>query len=145
MIKYTFYTDGACSGNGRAGSRGGWAWVIATSSRDIDIPHVYNTTPVEGTTNNTMELTAVVEALRYVESRHYDEEVHVEIKTDSQLVIGWLSLNWRRNQSHLTALLTEADRLLCKYIVTFTKVKGHSGDPFNELADRLAVRGCALN
>lgn len=139
-MDFVFYTDGACSANGQEGSSGGWAWHISESTLGCAVK-LSNSNPVgiPNTTNNVMELMAVVEALKRVDFLFPKESKKVEIRTDSQLVIGWLELGWKRNQAHLLPLLNEADALLLKHDVTFTKVKGHSGDANNTIVDRLAV------
>jgi ribonuclease HI len=120
-------TDGACSGNP---GPGGWAVVFSQGGTVLD--------ELRGgalaTTNNRMELTAVREALRQAPA-----DVAVEVVTDSQNVIGWLSKGWKRNDPEIVAICREIDPLLAARKVTFRWVKGHNGDPLNERVDRLAV------
>lgn len=147
MKQITFYTDGACSGNP---GEGGWAYVeVIPCSSGI------KTSVVSGnkkeTTNNEMELTAAYMAL----VKAYKEKAkQVTIYCDSAYVVnaitkGWL-LNWNENgwktkegkdvknkhiwQKMFTLLYKK------KLNVTMIKVKGHKGDPLNELADRSAVK-----
>ncbi len=129
------YTDGACLGNP---GPGGWAWVTS------DGPHASGAEP--RTTNQRMELTA---AWRAVEA-HPDRPVTVV--SDSTYVVncfrngwwkGWLERGWRNSKKQpvanrdlwepFVALVTGRDD------VTFEWVKGHSGDPMNDAADRLAT------
>lgn len=131
------YTDGACSGNP---GPGGWAWVVP------DGPHRAG---AEGhTTNQRMEIRAVLEALTDL-----DGPLHVH--SDSTYVVncfkdrwyeGWLGRDWRNSQRKPVAnrdlwepLLDVALPRMEDGALRFSWVKGHSGDPMNDLADRLAV------
>jgi len=130
------YTDGACSGNP---GPGGWAWAVSPSGEPRGVGGEARTT------NQRMELRAVLEALRAVEG-------DVEIRSDSAYVVncfrdgwwkGWLARGWRNSSGQPVA-----NRDLWEPLVTlvrergnviFTKVKGHSSDPLNNLVDELAV------
>ncbi len=130
------HTDGACRGNP---GPGGWAWAA-------DHEH-FASGPAATTTNQRMELLAVIEALRT------NDEGDVEIVSDSTYVVncfrdkwhaGWLRRGWKNSQGQpvanrdlwedLFALTFDGDR-----DVTFTWVKGHSGDPMNDFVDELAT------
>ncbi|HET9050898.1 MAG TPA: RNase H family protein, partial [Candidatus Dormibacteraeota bacterium] len=94
------------------------------------------------TTNNRMELTAVREALRAVRARTGDDPAWgVVVRTDSQGVINWLTRRWKRNKN--LDLLAEIDPLVDSR-VSFAWVRGHSGDPWNERVDALAVEASRL-
>ncbi len=136
------FTDGACKGNP---GPGGWAWLLR---------HVPTGTTKTGsggeplTTNNRMELLAVINGLKALRRR-----ARVEVVTDSTYVAkgcsewlpAWKKQGWRRRQGgrwkpiRNAELWKELDRLLSKHDVTFTLVRGHSGHPENELCDQLAV------
>ena len=134
----TIYTDGACSGNP---GPGGWAAILMFG------PHERVITGAEAeTTNNRMELQAVIGALQVLK-----EPCRVSLHTDSSYVAnaineGWLT-NWIRkgwktagkkpvkNRELWQALLP----LLEKHDVEFIKVKGHADDELNNRVDRLAV------
>jgi ribonuclease HI len=130
------FTDGACLGNP---GPGGWAWAVNTEQ--------FASGAEESTTNQRMELTAVLEALSRVKGP-------VEIVSDSTYVVncfkdswwaGWRSRGWKNarrepvaNQDLWRPLIAEViDVRACG--VTFRWVKGHAGDPMNELVDELAV------
>jgi len=136
------FTDGACSGNP---GPGGWAYILKHPASG----KVVEASGGEGqTTNNRMELQAVIEGLEALKRR-----TAVEIITDSEYVAkgclewlpGWKRNNWRRregkqfkplkNEEHWRKL----DELLTKHDVRFTVVRGHSGHPENERCDELAV------
>ncbi len=120
------YTDGACSGNP---GPGGWAAVLldlSGHSREIS-----GNKP--DTTNNEMEMTAVLKALEALK-----EPCKVTIFTDSKLVIGWLQDGWKCKKSHIIRLRNEIRRAMEGHIVHFEKVAGHSGNSYNDLVDALA-------
>ena len=138
MKKVSIYTDGACSGNP---GKGGWGAVL-----------VYNGTEKEmsgfeaETTNNRMELTAVIRALAALR-----EPCLVTLTTDSKYVCdavtkgwvyGWRKKGWIKSDKKPALNVDLWERLLplLKYHeVEFVWVKGHAGHPENERCDRLAV------
>lgn len=130
------YTDGACRGNP---GRGGWAWAVPGGP--------YASGAAARTTNQRMEVTAVREALAAVEG-------HLEIVSDSTYVVrcfhdcwwqGWQRRGWRNARGHDVANQDLWRPLVAEVAergpggVAFRWVKGHSGDPMNELVDRLAT------
>ena len=125
MIK--IYTDGACSVNPGIG---GWgAIIIFESGEEKEI----SGSELE-TTNNRMEITAVIESL---EIKELNIEDKVKIYSDSTYVINTITKNWKRNTNN--DLWDKLDNLLEKRIVEWEWVKGHSGNKYNEIADKLAV------
>lgn len=127
MAKITIYTDGACSGNP---GPGGWAAILICGPHRKEI----SDGQYVATTSNEMELRAVYEGLKALNSSAHD----VTIYTDSQNVIVWLSLGWKRKAAHLHVMLTMCDELMVRHNVSFEKVAGHSGDRENERVDALA-------
>jgi ribonuclease HI len=126
---FTVYTDGSCMNNGDKNNRGGWGYVLISSA----IPgHSMSSGKATNTTNNRMEITAVLEALKRCPNNSL-----VKVITDSQYVIGTMTKNWKRNKNtDLWSLLDkEVQRMKC---VDFEWVKGHNGNEYNELADNLA-------
>lgn len=138
MKKVEIYTDGACSGNP---GKGGWGAVLVYNGTEKEISGAEN-----NTTNNRMELTAVIEALRALKV-----PCEVTVTTDSKYVCdainqgwvySWKKNGWKRgknkpalNPDLWQTLLDELD----KHKVEFIWVKGHNGHPYNERCDALAV------
>ena len=140
-LPVTIYTDGACKGNP---GPGGWGALLRAGDREKEL---YG--GEHATTNNRMELTAVIRALESL-----TRDCDVELFTDSQYVkLGietWVR-NWKRN-GWKTAdrkpvknadLWRELDALNARHRVRWHWVRGHSADPGNERADALANRGVA--
>jgi ribonuclease HI len=137
----TIYTDGACKGNP---GPGGWgAWLSAGGHEKELFGGEANTT------NNRMELTAVIEALASLK-----RSCEVAIYTDSQYVrhgitdwiSGWKQRGWKtadRKPVKNIDLWQRLDALRGLHRVDWHWVKGHAGDPGNEKADELANRGCS--
>lgn len=145
---YTVVTDGACSGNGTEGARGGWAAIItAPDGRETVL-----TGGEFATTNNRMELTAALEGLREVPAGSV-----VDLVTDSTYVAnailkdwlgGWRRRGWRTaskqpvaNRDLWERMIVELDR---HERVRPVLVKGHAGHDANERADRLAQEAAAM-
>ena len=119
----TIYTDGACLGNP---GPGGWgAVIIGDGPRRV----LHGNDP--DTTNNRMEIKAVVQALQNIPLRS-----DVTIYSDSSYVINTMTKNWKRKKNNdMWDLL---DKEVSIRNVGWEWVKGHAGDPLNEEADRLA-------
>lgn len=141
----TLFSDGACKGNP---GPGGWAFIL----RHEPSGKVLESSGAERcTTNNRMELRAVIEGLRALK-----RPTRVHIVTDSAYVKNgleswmpnWKRNGWRRRTSGGWApvknaeLWQELDRLLQIHDTSFEHVRGHSGHPENERCDRLAVQAC---
>lgn len=139
MKKVNIYTDGACSGNP---GPGGWAAVLIYKGREKQISGFK-----PETTNNRMELTAVLKALRALK-----EPCLVTVHTDSAYIQkafeqGWIN-RWEQNGWKTTAKKPVENQDLWKDIlaaageheVSFIKVKGHSDDKYNNLCDSLAKK-----
>lgn len=138
------YTDGACQGNP---GPGGWGWAVAPDGE----PNGSGGDPA--TTNQRMEIYAVLDALRTYD-RVADEHggpIPIEIVSDSTYVVNCFRdrwwMNWERNgwKNSKRQPVANADlwkpliELVKRGNVSFTWVKGHSGDRMNDLVDALAV------
>ncbi len=136
------FTDGACSGNP---GPGGWAFIL----RHIPTGKELERSGGEReTTNNRMELQAVVEGLSALK-----RSTSVRIVSDSAYVLNglsswiksWKANGWRRKVNGRWAevknldLWQKLDELVANHNVEFSKIKGHSGHPENERCDELAV------
>ena len=134
----TIYTDGACSGNP---GPGGWGAILVYKGIEREMSG-----GDASTTNNRMELTAVIEALEALK-----EPCEVELCSDSRYVLdaltkGW-AVSWRANgwkkADKKPALNSELwDRLLTlteRHKMSYVWVKGHEGHPYNERCDAMAV------
>lgn len=127
----TIYTDGACKGNPGIG---GWSAILIYGKHSKEL---YGATPT--TTNNRMELTAVIEALKAI-----TRPCSIAIFTDSQYVQKgmtewlptWLKKNWKNVKN--PDLWQELVSLSQAHIITWNWVRGHNGDALNERADLLA-------
>lgn len=132
------YTDGACSGNP---GPGGWASVIPLNRNNIILRG-----GKANTTNNEMELTAVIEGLRAVDLPEkveiYTDSAYIEKAFNEKWLDNWQKNNWKtankkdvKNKELWEELLIQTK----KHDVTFIKVKGHSDNKFNNLCDKIAV------
>ena len=138
MKNVEIYTDGACSGNP---GPGGWGAVLIYNGVEKQLSG-----SEKETTNNRMELSAVITALKVLK-----EPCNVTLTTDSKYVCdainkGWLN-SWQKNSWKKADkkpvlnidLWQELLPLLDKHRVEFIWVKGHNGHKYNEICDKLAV------
>ncbi len=137
MPEVEIYTDGACSGNPGAG---GWGVILRSGKVEKELSG-----GDAATTNNRMELQAVISALKALK-----KECSITLYTDSRYVMDgvnqWLP-NWKRNGWKTTNkksavknidLWQELDALLPLHAIKWVWVKGHNGHPENERVDQLA-------
>lgn len=137
MKKVIIYTDGACSGNP---GPGGWGTILMYEDNKKEISG-----GKKETTNNVMEVTAVIEGLKLLK---YPCEV--EIYSDSAYVVNAFNQNWienwkkngwknsKKEDVKNRELWEELESLIKEHEVTFIKVKGHSDNEFNNRCDELA-------
>ena len=149
-MKVRIFTDGACSENP---GPGGWAAVFNTAAKCSTISG-----NEKMTTNNRMELKAVIETLKKIILRESCHECNLndyDIYSDSAYVVNtinnnwietWQSNNWKTTKGDdiknrdLWEEFVKLKRIVAKMQinVTISKIKGHAGDTFNELVDKLA-------
>ena len=134
------FTDGACEPNPGIG---GWAFVVVQDGVETE----FRTGGHPSTTNNVMEMTAVLGALEYAEAKRFSPD-SVTVHSDSQYVVngcnvwrhGWKTKGWKRGVKPLAndglwkALDSAADTFPCR----IEWVRGHAGNIWNERADELA-------
>lgn len=143
MEKVIIYTDGACSGNP---GPGGWGAILMYGDHKKEISG-----GLKDTTNNIMEITAVLEALRLLKF-----ECDVKIYSDSAYVVnafnnGWI-YNWMKNGWKTASrepvknkeLWVELYDFTKKHKIEFIKVKGHADNEFNNRCDELARNAISL-
>lgn len=138
MKQIEIFTDGACSGNP---GPGGYGAILRYGKHEKEISQGF-----AETTNNRMELTAAIEALKLLK-----EPCEVTLFTDSQYLVNginkgwakkWKTNGWMRNKQEkaLNPELWDQLLTLCeRHKITFVWLKGHAGHPENERCDRLAV------
>lgn len=137
------YTDGSAKSNGTENSRGGWAYVVI---QDGQIIH-QNSGFSSQTTNQRMELTACLEALKYCATIPFEEFC---VYSDSAYLINcykqeWY-INWEKNGWYNSQRKPVANQDLWEQIIPFfrskyyhfNKVKGHANNQFNNLVDNMA-------
>ncbi|MEF2931414.1 MAG: ribonuclease HI [Clostridia bacterium] len=137
MEEITIYTDGACSGNP---GPGGWGAILMFGDTKKEISG-----GLDNTTNNVMELTAVIESLKILK-----RPCKVDLYSDSAYVVnaflqkwiyGWIKKNWKtagNDPVKNKELWQELYGLTKIHDVTFHKVKGHADNEFNNRCDELA-------
>lgn len=137
MEKVIIYTDGACSGNP---GPGGWGAILMCQGKSKEISG-----GCANTTNNIMELTAVIEALRLLkypcEVELYSDSAYVVNAFKQKWIENWKKNNWKtagKDPVKNKELWKELDKLTQIHNVKFNKVKGHSDNEFNNRCDELA-------
>lgn len=145
-MKTRVYTDGACSSNP---GPGGWGAIILLPTKNIKLSgYEFETT------NNRMELKAIIRGL---ETCIQLKQKTIEIYSDSAYAVnavnkGWLKL-WRLNGWKTSSASEVKNKDLWEKLLVilklnldlkFIKVKGHSGDTYNEMADKLARNKCEI-
>jgi len=139
MDEIVLYTDGACSGNP---GPGGWAYILHHPATGVRRKQSGGS---RRTTNNRMEMQAVLHGLRAVR-----RACSVTVVTDSQYVANgarewleqWKARGWRtagKKRVKNRDLWEQIDEMLAKHDVTFQYIPGHAGHPENEACDQMAV------
>lgn len=147
-MKYTIYTDGACSGNGKEDAIGGWAYVILDENENIvneESGCIYNTT------NNVCELFAPLRAMSFILSK-LDDFASVRVLSDSAYFVNCIKQNWwqnwERNGWKTSGKKLVKNKELWESLIpffqdlrfSFDKVAGHTGlRDWNDYVDKKAV------
>lgn len=137
MEEVTIYTDGACSGNP---GPGGWGAILMYKDNKKEISG-----GKKETTNNVMELTAVIEALKLLKYpckvSLYSDSAYVVNAFLQKWIFGWQKNNWKtadKKDVKNKELWQELVKLTHTHDVTFIKVKGHADNEYNNRCDELA-------
>lgn len=143
---YEIYCDGAVSGNGKDNAPGGWAYVVLEDGEVI----LANSGGEIGTTNQRMELMAAVKACEAIDT--LDSFAKVKLYSDSAYFIRCFNENWWKNWECNGWVNSKkepvANQDLWKKLIPFfckvpnyefIKVRGHAGNKYNEIVDKMAV------
>lgn len=137
MEKVIIYTDGACSGNP---GPGGWGTILMYQENKKEISG-----GKQNTTNNVMEITAVIEGLKLLkypcEVEVYSDSAYVVNAFEQGWIFNWIKNNWKTSGKEPVKnkeLWQELYRLTKIHKVKFNKVKGHSDNEYNNRCDELA-------
>ena len=137
MDKVIIYTDGACSGNP---GPGGWGSILMMGENRKEISG-----GKKDTTNNVMELTAVIEALKLLKRPCkvdlYSDSAYVVNAFLQNWILGWIKNGWKNSSKKEVKnkeLWQELFSLTKIHDVTFHKVKGHADNEYNNRCDELA-------
>ena len=137
MEKVIIYTDGACSGNP---GPGGWGSILMYKGNKKEISGC-----LANTTNNVMELTAVIEALRLLkfpcEVEVYSDSAYVVNAFTQKWIYGWMKNGWKTSNKEPVKnkeLWEELYSFTKTHKIEFIKVKGHADNEYNNRCDELA-------
>jgi ribonuclease HI len=144
MDRIIIYCDGACSGNQFEDNIGGWGAILLYKDK---VKEIYGGS--KNTTNNIMELTAVIKALEIINTTSIPIEVYSDseyiVSGMNQWIMNWVKNGWRKSNKKPVEnkdLWIRLNELVSKQqSVAFHKVKGHNGIELNERADALANKG----
>ena len=137
MEKITIYTDGACSGNP---GPGGWGCILIYNEKEKELSG-----GSKNTTNNIMEITATIEALKALkfpcEVDLYSDSAYVVNAFNQGWIYNWMKKGWKTSGGDSVKnkeLWEELYKLTQIHKVTFHKVKGHADNKYNNRCDELA-------
>ena len=146
--QYVIYTDGSCLGNP---GPGGWGSVIFLGDQENSQARLEISGSQKDTTNNRMELTAVMESLNM-----FKEPATIKLVSDSEYVVkganewleGWKKRQWRKSSSNKLVINSDLwqklDGLLALHTVDLLWTRAHVGSKWNERADELAVQAALI-
>lgn len=137
MEEVTIYTDGACSGNP---GPGGWGSILMYKNIKKEISGA-----LENTTNNVMELTAVIEALKLLKYnckvKLYSDSAYVVNAFNQKWIYSWINNGWKNSNKEPVKnkeLWEQLYKLTKQHEVEFIKVKGHADNKYNNRCDEMA-------
>ena len=147
------YTDGSCKNNGNNDACGGWGFIAIINSDEEEPYAQYG--GEKSTTNNRMEMTAMIEACKYYEEllESLNEGDSCIIYTDSAYIHNcisqnwwkkWINNNWVNSKKEPVKNKDLWEKLIPYFLnknFSFRKIKGHAGYKYNEIADLLANAG----
>ena len=151
-MTFTIYTDGSCKGNGKSNNAGGYAFIILYDDEfDPNKQHikVEYSRGVKNTTNNRMELSAIIDAFKCLYF-YSTSSCPVELYTDSAYFHNcytqkwwknWVKNGWKNSKKEPVKNRDLWEKLIPymeNSLITFKKVKGHNGDYWNEKVDSMA-------
>ena len=146
---FSLYVDGSCSGNGDAENFGGMGVVVVKEGKAVKKYSI----PATNTTNNRMEMSAIIYAINIAKILNKVEKREIIIYSDSaycvqtinQWMYSWVVKGWKKADKKTPENLDLIKELyeLMKFerAIKVQKIKGHNGDEFNEMADQLATAG----
>ncbi len=147
--KVKIYTDGACANNP---GKGGYGIVLLYEDASHKIHQKNISKGFEYTTNNRMELMAVIDALAYLktpcEIQLYSDSKYVTDAVNKNWIAGWQQKNWKLNTSNPVKNIDLWKKFLDAikpHDIEFIWVKGHNENEFNELCDKMAVEARSNN
>ena len=143
MEEVIIYTDGACSGNP---GPGGWGTILMYGENKKELSG-----GSKDTTNNIMEITAVIEGLKALKKpckvQLYSDSAYVVNAFNQKWIYGWMKNGWKTSNKEPVKnkeLWEELYALTKIHEVTFIKVKGHADNEFNNRCDELARNACQI-
>lgn len=152
LLNINIYTDGACSGNP---GPGGWAALILIKSvTGAKKEKIVIKGGEKKTTNNRMEMMAVIEGLKFIYKNLKDYKFNIQIFSDSSYIVDSVNekrlLGWQLNGWKTTKGTDVSNKDLWEKIIrldshlspSFIKVKGHADNKFNNYVDEVAVKEC---
>jgi len=131
MKKIEIFTDGSCKGNP---GPGGWAAVLLKENATKPFSIIHGN--ALQTTNNRMEMMAVIESLRYVKTNDLQEK-EINLYSDSNLVVQTINQGWKRKKN--LDLWKQFDTLNKGLNISYFWIKGHADNHWNEEVDALAL------
>ncbi|NLZ71921.1 MAG: ribonuclease HI [Clostridiaceae bacterium] len=144
LAKVDIYTDGACSGNP---GPGGWAAILKTGKYEKEISGFE-----KDTTNNRMELTAALEALKALKKpcqiNFYSDSAYLIKAFNEKWLENWQKNNWKNSAKQPVSnsdLWKQFIPLIEKHQIDWFWVKGHADNPYNNRCDELAVQAIERN